>query len=70
MDISSTSGLAGYAYTPSSNKTDTSAGLAMLNKANAIQADSAEQMIQSVTETASSARALPDHIGRTVDITA
>ncbi|NVZ09140.1 YjfB family protein [Allochromatium humboldtianum] len=70
MDISSTSGLAGYAYTPSSNKTDTSASLAMLNKANEMQADSAEQMIQSVTETASSARALPDHIGRNINLTA
>lgn len=70
MDISSTSGLAGYAYTPSSNKTDTSAGLAMLNKANEMQADSAEQMIQSVTETTSSSQALPDHIGRNINITA
>ena len=70
MDISSTSGLAGYAYTPSSNKTDTSASLAMLNKANEMQADSAEQMIQSVTETTASSQALPDHIGRNINITA
>ena len=70
MDISSTSGLAGYTYTPSSNKTDTSASLAMLNKANEMQADSAEQMIQSVTETTSSSQALPDHIGRNINLTA
>ena len=70
MDISSTSGLAGYAYTPSSNKTNTSAGLAMLNKANEMQADSAEQMIQSVTETTPSAQASPEPLGRNFHITA
>jgi len=70
MDISSTLGLASYVYTPSSNKTETSASLVMLNKANEMQADSAKKMIQSVTETASSSRALPDHIGRTINVTA
>ncbi|MBK1653093.1 YjfB family protein [Allochromatium vinosum] len=70
MDVSSTSGLAGYTYTPSSNKTDTNTSLAMLNKANEMQANSAEQMIQSVTETTASSQALPDHIGRNINITA
>ncbi|MGQ9660556.1 MAG: YjfB family protein [Thermochromatium sp.] len=70
MDISSTVGLASYTYTPSSNKTDTSASLAMLKKANEIQADMAKQMIQSVTQTPPAASALPDHLGRNINVTA
>ena len=70
MDISSTSGLSSYAYTPSSNKSDTSANLAMLNEADKMQAESAGQRLQSVTETTASAPTLPDHLGRTINVTA
>jgi hypothetical protein len=70
MDISSTSGLASYTYTPSSTKSDTSAGLAMLNEANKTQAESAERMIQSVTETTPASQATRDGTGLYVNVTA
>lgn len=71
MDISSTSGLAGYTYTPSSTKSDTSAGLAMLNEANKTQAESAQQMIASVTAAAPT-EPMPrsDGTGQLINVTA
>jgi hypothetical protein len=67
MDISSTSAIAGYANAMPSTKLGTEVGVAMLNKALDTQAQAAEQMIESVTETTQS---LPDHLGRHINVTA
>lgn len=70
MDVSSTTALPSYTNTLASTKADSDVGIAMLNEANKMQANSAEQMIQSVTETTASSRALPDNVGRTINVTA
>ena len=71
MDISSTSALPSHTYTPSSTKTDNSTGIAMLNEANKMQADSAQQMIQSVTGTTPAPEApRADGTGRYINVSA
>ncbi|MTW20950.1 putative motility protein [Allochromatium palmeri] len=67
MDVSSTTALPSYSNTLASTKTDTSAGIAMLNEANKMQADAAEQMIQSVTEATPPAPVPPEGTGRYVN---
>lgn len=70
MDISSTSGLASYTYTPASTKGDTSAGLAMLNAADKTRAESAERLIANVNETPPTQPAPRDGTGLHINVTA
>lgn len=53
-----------------STKTDTSLGIAMLNKAQQIQRDAAQQMLQTLQQSVTPTQALPDHLGRRINVTA
>ncbi|QIK36982.1 putative motility protein [Caldichromatium japonicum] len=70
MDITSTFAVHGYPNTLASTKTEASVAIEMLNKANQIQSDSAKQILQSIQPSAASTQALPDHLGRYINLTA
>ncbi len=70
MDIASTSALPNSPSNLASTKRDTSVAIALLNKANQIQSDSAKQLLSSIQQSTPSVQALPDHLGRNLNVTA
>ncbi|NEX21181.1 putative motility protein [Thiorhodococcus mannitoliphagus] len=68
MDVGSTAGLASYTNTSASNQVSTQVGIATLKKALDTQAEMATQMVQSVPEVPT--EALPDNVGRNINVTA
>lgn len=67
MDVASTTGLASYANASAGNQVSTQVGVTMLNKALDTQAEMAKEMIQSVPEVT---EALPENVGRNINVTA